>query len=150
MRFTTTPSECHSAPQNLTYIKKSSIRDLIHLGSIFRPNSYHDHTIPGLHSFDMYFTTVAILVTAALSSALAAPTFYGMCQTRMLLSNASLFIAFNHLLAECNNVAVACYNATGATFGTVPASNASVAILNCNASLGKCSAACASFFPPTP
>ncbi|KAJ9064621.1 hypothetical protein DSO57_1028538 [Entomophthora muscae] len=73
-------------------------------------------------------------IAFVISSVLAGPLAYGICQT------------------GCNAVAVACYTAGGATFGTVTAgAGVPAVILGCNVGLGACMAGCvAAGFAPTP
>ena len=77
--------------------------------------------------------TKLIPMTTIITSALAGPAAYGVCQ------------------AGCAGVAVACYAAAGAVMGVTAGAAAPPAVIACNAAFGSCQAACAAaLVMPTP
>lgn len=77
--------------------------------------------------------TKLLPLTTMLTTALAGPAAYGICQ------------------AGCAGVAVACYSAAGAVMGVTAGAAAPPAVLACNAAFGSCQAACwAALVAPTP
>ena len=77
--------------------------------------------------------TKLVPITTFMTTALAGPAAYGLCQ------------------AGCGAVAVACYAAAGAVMGVTYGAAATPAVLACNTAYGTCQAACAAaILLPTP
>lgn len=77
--------------------------------------------------------STTFITVSLISSAIAGPAGYGICQ------------------AGCASVVMACYGAAGAVWGATAGLGAAPAVLACNAAFGTCSAHCAAvLLLPTP